>query len=78
MISTSAKWVFTLLFLATSLSTKVRVVIRKQRYQGQDQIPARLENQHTTQAASLAEQSVLESSIPCFQTVLDFRHGSEP
>ena len=44
-LSTSTKWLFVLLLLATSLSAQVRVVIPKQRYQPQEQIPAKLENQ---------------------------------
>jgi hypothetical protein len=44
-LSTSTKWVLALLLLATSLSAQVRVVIPKRRYQPQEQIPAKLENQ---------------------------------
>lgn len=54
-ISTSAKWVFALLLLATSLSAQVRVVIPKQHYQTQEQIPAKLENQ-TSQPITVCVQ----------------------
>lgn len=54
-LNTSAAWVFALLLLATGLSAQVRVVIPKQHYQPQEQIPAKLENQ-TSQPITVCVQ----------------------
>lgn len=43
-LTTSAKLVFALLLLTTNFSAQVRVVIPKQHYQLQEQIPAKIEN----------------------------------
>jgi len=53
--SASTKWVIASLFLATSLSAQVRVVIPKLHYQSQEQIPAKLENK-TSQPITVCVQ----------------------